>query len=108
MLKENIDIGPLIKEIVEKRKMTVTDFSLQCGFPREYAYTIFKQKSIDTYLLCVISNVLNHNFLLEYFEEKPINRQILIISADDQNIDQIKADLLNDKSLIIIKVNECV
>ncbi|MDR2146900.1 MAG: hypothetical protein LBE91_10625 [Tannerella sp.] len=109
MLKKNVHIGPIIRKVVEDKKMTITEFARQCGFAgREYAYTIFNSKTISTDMLIDISKVLNYNFLLEYFEEKPVQRQILIIETDSDKIDKLITQLSNDKYLIIRKLDDNV
>jgi len=62
-------------------------------------------KSIDTDLLIHISNVLNHNFLLEYFEDPPNNRCFLLMETDNSKIGEIMTLLSIDKKLIINKID---
>ena len=109
MLKKDVDIGSIIKRIVEEKNITITDFSLRLGFPhRSRVYSIFNNKSIDTDMLIKISELLDYNFFIEYLEEKSINRQILIIEADNSKIKKINAELSGDKSLIINKYELCM
>ena len=108
MLKKDVDIGPMIKKVV-KENMTVSEFARRLNFPdRGYAYTLFKKKTIDTDLLINIGNVLHHNFLLEYFEEKPVSRKVLLIEGEKHKIDEIIEKISNDKSLIINTINYSV
>ena len=109
MYKKDVNIGSIIKKIVDK-KMTTTEFSRLLGYEnsRSYVYSIFNSKSIDTNLLIEISHILNYPFLLEYFEEKPINRKLLLIEADASKIEEVISKLKNDISLIINKLETTV
>lgn len=59
-------IGIQIREVVEKRGMTVTEFAKRINKSRENAYSIFSRKTIDTGLLKLISEVLEFDFFKQY------------------------------------------
>lgn len=59
-------IGVQIREVVEQRGMTVTSFARRINKSRENAYSIFSRKTIDTGLLLLISEELQHDFFKQY------------------------------------------
>ncbi|MDP1747566.1 MAG: helix-turn-helix domain-containing protein [Bacteroidota bacterium] len=61
-----IHIGIKIKSIVNKKGMTVSEFSRRINKSRENVYSIFKRKTIDTGLLATISKVLEYDFFQYY------------------------------------------
>ena len=61
-----VDIGKKIKEEVEDRGITVSEFARRINKSRENAYDIFKRETIDTGLLVSISEVLEHDFFQYY------------------------------------------
>lgn len=61
-----IHIGNKIKSIVNKKGMTVSEFSRRINKSRENVYSIFKRKTIDTGLLATISKVLEYDFFKYY------------------------------------------
>lgn len=61
-----IHIGNKIKSIVNKKGMTVSEFSRRINKSRENVYSIFKRKTIDTGLLATISKVLEYDFFQYY------------------------------------------
>ena len=108
MLRTNVYIGAMIMKMV-KEKMTVSEFARRLNFPdRRYAYSLFNKKTIDTDMLINIGKVLGHNFLLEYFEEKPAGRKILLIEGEDHKIDEIIEKYSVDKSLTINTIHHSV
>jgi transcriptional regulator with XRE-family HTH domain len=74
-------IGAQIREIVEKRGMTVTEFARRINKSRENAYSIFSRKTIDTGLLKLISEVLEYDFFKQYSKE-----YILLEVVYEQNL----------------------
>jgi len=107
MLKKDIRdfyIGKVIKEKVEERKMKIEEFATQIGRVRTGAYPIFNSKSIDIELLIKISKVLDYNFLLEYFEEKPfVGKHIIVIEADKAALESIVEKLTSNPSTKTLK-----
>ena len=109
MFKKNVDIGSIIKRKVDERNMTVAEFARQLNLSRasksrNIAYSIFNSKSLNSDVLMKISKILDYNFLLEFFEEKPTIHKILIIEADSSKIDEIINELSNNESLIISNI----
>jgi len=67
---KNIAIGPLIKKQFElrrkyDRRFTISYFADRINVHRSTVYKVFKQHSVDVYLLWKISEVLNYDFLAE-------------------------------------------
>lgn len=81
------NIGQLIREIILKNGMSISEFSRRVGTSRENVYSIFKRASIDTALLAKIGEVLDHDFFLYY---TPIGEELRKIKED---IDAIKSAL---------------
>ena len=109
MFKKDVDIGSIIKRIINERNMTVAEFARQLNISRtsksrNIAYSIFNRKSLDSDMLMKISKILDHNLLLEFFEEEPTVHKILIIEADSFKMDKIIDDLSQNKSLIIKRI----
>ena len=61
-----INIGNKIKQVVDKKGMTNSEFGRRINMSRENVYSIYKRKSIDTVLLEKISQVLEHDFFQYY------------------------------------------
>ena len=91
MFKKNVDIGSIIRKKVKERGMTVEYFSLRLGFENSItsAYSIFNKMSIDTKLLIQISEILDYDFLLEYYEKKSLIYQLRLIEAYISKIEEI-------------------
>lgn len=58
----SVNIGTKIKFVVNKKGISVSEFSRRINKSRENVYSIFKRKSIDTVLLSKIGEVLEHDF----------------------------------------------
>lgn len=63
----NIHIGKLIKQKMEERHVSVSDFAEQLYYERTNVYKIFKRESVDANLLIRISEILRYNFLEEIY-----------------------------------------
>jgi hypothetical protein len=61
-----INIGNKIKQVFDKKGMTISEFGRRINKSRENVYSIFKRKTIDTGLLHKISDVLEHDFFQYY------------------------------------------
>ncbi len=59
-------IGEQIKEVLEKKGLSVTEFSKRINKSRENCYSIFGRKTIDTGLLQQISIVLEYDFFEQF------------------------------------------
>lgn len=65
---ERINLGVLIKEKVEDKGMSQAEFARLIGMARQnVAKLVFEKASLDTNLLCVISEVLGCN-IFDYFK----------------------------------------
>lgn len=63
--KEEKKIGQIIKEVVERKGMSATQFADKICVSRTNVYGIYERKTIDSGLLAIISEALNHNFFEE-------------------------------------------
>ncbi len=89
-------IGAQIREVVEQRGMTVTEFAKRINKSRENAYSIFSRKTIDTGLLKLISEVLNYDFFKQYSAEYTV-----LEAAYEHNLAENK--MLRDYNLLLRK-----
>ncbi|MBL7909915.1 MAG: helix-turn-helix transcriptional regulator [Bacteroidia bacterium] len=71
-----IHIGEIIKNLVKKKGISVTDFADKINYSRRNVYEIFDKKSIDTELLVKIGKILEQNLFLNYISEKDISELI--------------------------------
>lgn len=55
-------IGKRIKQLVQERKMTVSDFARAIPCSRANVYKIFRKETIDTGLLQQIGQILGYDF----------------------------------------------
>ena len=70
---KRINLGELIKSLVEAKGMSQAQFARLIGIQRQNINkTVFEKSSIDTDLLCVISEVLECN-LFDYFKSDEID-----------------------------------
>ena len=82
VIMEEVDIGKIIKDVFDKKGLTVTEFAKRINKSRENVYDIFKRKSIDTDLLQIISQVLEYDFFTHY----------LSINKSSNEIDRLKEE----------------
>jgi len=97
MLRKDIDIGPIILKVFSERKrekgLTVGKFADKLGCHKNTIYSIFNSRSVDTYMLIRISEILDYNFLLEYFKEnKPPVFYLVLVEANSAKIEAMQAD----------------
>lgn len=71
--RDDINIGKLIQQKFEEKKITISHFAKAINTCRQNIYNIFNSKSIDTDKLIRISNVLNYPFLEEYMSQSHSN-----------------------------------
>ena len=62
-------IGQLIKQVLEEQGRTVVWFAEQLPCHRTNIYRIFEKSSIDTQVLMRISEILEHDFFIDYSKE---------------------------------------
>jgi plasmid maintenance system antidote protein VapI len=65
---KNIHIGSIIRQKVVESPFSVKEFANRINCERTSAYYIFKQKSINTDKLMLISEVLGYDFINEICE----------------------------------------
>ncbi|MDD2636753.1 MAG: helix-turn-helix transcriptional regulator [Bacteroidales bacterium] len=61
-----VHIGAVIKQKVEEKGITMSDFADAICCSRTNVYNLFKSRSIDTEKLAKISSVLDYDFFSEY------------------------------------------
>ena len=76
MNKNPQTIGERIREVFDKSGLTVLQFAELLGCDRTDVYNIFRRKKIDIYLLCKISQALNHDFVTELLVEYGFSKDI--------------------------------
>jgi len=62
---KEICIGERIREVFDKKNISITQFAELLHCDRANVYNIFRRKKIDIDLLLEISKILNHNFVEE-------------------------------------------
>jgi len=67
---KEIHIGKKIQFVFNQSGLTVSQFARMLGVQRTRIYSIFESKTIDTDLLCSISDVLHYDFLTEIYIKK--------------------------------------
>jgi len=67
---DEIHIGKKIQYIFNQSGLTVSQFARMLDLQRTRVYTIFESKTIDTDLLCKVSDVLYYDFLSEVYIKK--------------------------------------
>ncbi len=71
MKMNNVNLGEIISQLVAEKGWSKAEFARKIGQKRQNVdASVFKKKSLDTDLVCVISRVLDCN-LFDYF--KPSN-----------------------------------
>lgn len=83
-------IGQLIEEEVRRQGWKIGDFAEKIYCTRENVYALFKRYTIDVAQLQLISQVLNHNFLLDIVDNPGL--------VDITN-PEVKKDLLNRRAV---------
>ncbi len=91
----NIALGPLIKEKFDARRrhdrnFTVAYFADQINVHRSTVYQLFKQHSVDIYLLGRISVVLGHDFIAEIEGKETSVPESTVFIAVKVNHDQFQ------------------
>ena len=73
---KEICIGERIKEIFNKKNMSIAQFAELLHCDRANVYNIFRRKKIDIDLLLEISKILNHNFVEEICAKHSLSKEI--------------------------------
>lgn len=66
---KDIHVGNMIKKELKKQGRSVKWLAKEIYCEKSNIYKMFNRKSIDVGQLMLISNVLQHNFLRDCFEE---------------------------------------
>ena len=110
----SIHIGSLIKEIVEKKGINKSEFARRINTTSQNVYGIFKRKSIDTYTLKQISEILEHDFFQYFRDENILNEEISeysvkpkAISPLIREIEKMKKELeiLRQENIYLKEIN---
>jgi transcriptional regulator with XRE-family HTH domain len=76
MYYDEIHIGKKIQHVFNQSGLTVSQFARMLDVQRTRIYNIFESKTIETDLLCKISDVLYYDFLSEvYLKKRESNNQ---------------------------------
>ena len=66
---QEISIGERVREVFDKRNMSITQFAELLHYDPSNVHNIFRRKKIDIELLLEISKILNHDFVGEICAE---------------------------------------
>src|ERR1700677_4229580 len=104
----SIHIGEIIKGLVKKKGISVTDFAEKINYSRRNIYEIFDKKTIDTGLLVKISKVLEQNLFVLYITDKEITEHQANKKGTNeeliQTVEQLKK-IVNEFGINFEKVN---
>ncbi|MCL2289522.1 MAG: helix-turn-helix domain-containing protein [Bacteroidetes bacterium] len=76
MYYDEIHIGKKIQFVFNQSGLAISQFARMLGVHRPRIYNIFESKTIDTDLLCKISDVLHYDFLTEvYLKKREVDNQ---------------------------------
>jgi len=67
---EFMEVGEMIRRVLEERGIPVTDFAEALSCSRENAHRILKKTTLDTELLMRISEILEHDFFRDISESR--------------------------------------
>lgn len=108
-----LNIGQEIREKVEESGMSKAKFAELLGIARQnIEKTVFQKHSIDTDLLCNISEVLNYNFFNLYKSDKDCNqpdykqkqeiKAVLSIELGTERKEQVLRFMFGDNNIEIL------
>ncbi|MDR0872286.1 MAG: helix-turn-helix domain-containing protein [Prevotellaceae bacterium] len=102
MKTTRVHIGEKIKEKVKERGLNIANFASKIHCGRTTVYSIFQSESIDMQQLCKISNVLDYDFIWEYYldEDKKSQRTHVVVAEMSETK---LSELSSDKSITLIK-----
>ena len=104
---QDIHIGPIIKQKLNEKSMTIAEFADRINCERTAVYHIFKQKSMDTERLLKISEVLEYDFINEIYLKKEAEKsqpKQTVIVAVEVDTDSLKKLNLPDEFMQLITV----
>jgi len=71
-----VNVGEIIRGVVESKHLSKAEFAKSVGIARQnIEKTVFQKRSLDTELLCRISEVLECNFFNYYLTENCSNNK---------------------------------
>ena len=96
-----MNIGEKIKEIIDQRGMSTSEFARRLCTTNQNVHNIYKRDSLDTKLLERISEILEHDFFQYYanpasfgYFEKKRTRVLVEIEIDDDLKKSLRTQLL--------------
>lgn len=85
--EKKIHIGKLIKEKLSERKITCAEFARQLCLDRSSVYNIFSKETLDVERLKTIGEILDFDFLSNYYQPKSRKHAMnASITLDDSTI----------------------
>ena len=81
-MSSTFHIGSKIKQVWKRSGLKGSEFAKRLHRQRQSIYHLFKQESIDTHLLKTISQVLEHDFFLDYSEQLGMKVPDSVICSD--------------------------
>lgn len=96
---EDIHIGQQIKNVIERKGITITEFAKRINKSRENIYSIFTRKTIDTGLLSKISEVLEFDFFKSFSKSlNNLEREIQSLKEENELLKDYNSILKKSKS----------
>ncbi|MDR1161970.1 MAG: hypothetical protein LBK45_06485 [Tannerellaceae bacterium] len=101
-MNKQAHIGKIISEKLKEKGIKVKEFAALICCERANAYKILKRKSLDTDLLCKISDVIDYDFFAEFSDKnKKLNEKNYITLSIVKNQDlfieiDIQKELLDE------------
>ncbi len=91
----SIHIGKIIKKLVKKKGISVTDFADKINYSRRNVYEIFARETIDTGLLIKINKILEVNIFLNYISDSDI-KEIKNSKSTKEELNEILNNLKSE------------
>jgi hypothetical protein len=91
-----IHIGKKIKEVLDQRGMSISEFGRRIHKSRENIYSIFKRRTIDSGLLYLIGETLEHDFFKYYSDGQHDGKG----SADSKELERLKKE-----NMLLMEIN---
>ena len=109
---KEICIGARIREVFDKKNMSITRFAELLHCDRANVYNIFRRKTMDICRLLEISEILNHNFVEEicaiyrFSEDTSSSKISFVLEINLMDSDTLKNLLETIKRLEIKMIRE--
>lgn len=105
--KGNLHIGQLIKAVLDKSGMSVTEFAKRISCTRPNVYDIFERSDIGVEQLIEISKVLEHNFFDDIQCGSGLESQLQVRQLNIHfNIKDLSPEKINKISEIVMRLNQ--